>query len=104
MAKTSGAKAKRRRAKRKEIPAKTLRIQIAVIFAKAVCRRCKSAAKGRWILSDSILRILFAAQGLQIDPHLFRFLIQVTAFQAKGFRGYAHVMLAALQFRKDYFA
>ena len=52
----------------------------------------------------SVLRLLLAAHGAQIDPQLFRFLIQVTALQAKSFRGQAHVLMAALQFRENHFA
>jgi hypothetical protein len=34
---------------------------------------------------------------------LLRLLIQVTALQSKTFRRHAHVLVAALQFRKNHF-
>ena len=52
----------------------------------------------------SILRLLLPPHGAQIDPQLLRFLIQVTALQAKRFCGQAHVLMAALQFRENHFA
>lgn len=51
----------------------------------------------------SILRVLLATHGAQIDPQLLRLLIQVTALQSKTFRRHAHVLVAALQFRKNHF-
>ena len=53
---------------------------------------------------ESILRSLLPAHGAQIDPQLLRFFIQVTALQAKRFRGKAHVLMAALQFCQNHLA
>lgn len=45
----------------------------------------------------SILCILLTSHGAQIDPQLLRFLIQVTALQAKRFRGETNVLMAPFQ-------
>ena len=55
------------------------------------------------IARESIVGLLLASHGPQIDPQLFRFLIQVTALQAKRFRGQAHVLMTALQLRENHF-
>ena len=43
----------------------------------------------------------FIAQGLQIDPQLFRFLVKMTAFQAQRPGCIGDVMVVPFQFSKD---
>ena len=54
--------------------------------------------------SRSILCALLTAQGAQINPELLRFLIQVTALEAKSFCSQTHILMSALQFGQNGFA
>ena len=46
----------------------------------------------------------FIAQGLQIDPQLFRLFVKVAAFEPEHPRRIGHVMMVLFQFSEDHLA
>src|SRR5438876_9164751 len=56
------------------------------------------------ILLRSMSIVGFIAQGLQIDPHLFRLVVEVAAFKPEHSRRIGHAMMVLFQFSEDHLA
>jgi hypothetical protein len=54
------------------------------------------------ILLRSMCIAGFVAQGLQIDPQLFRLFVEVAAFEPEHPRRIGHVMMVLFQFSEDH--